>query len=110
MVFRNYCRINEEYIPAITVVDNVFDLVNVAFAGCSTAAGVMMGKILGAGRLQEAGKASSRMIRINLAVTIGSSILVIVTAPLIPGIFSLAGDSLLAASGLLRIRALFCWM
>lgn len=38
MVFRNYCRINEEYIPAITVVDNVFDLVNVAFAGCSTAA------------------------------------------------------------------------
>lgn len=110
MVFRNYCRIHEDAIPAITVADNVFDLVNVAFAGCSTAAGVMMGKILGAGRLEEAGKASGRMIKINLTVTIGSSILVILTAPLIPGIFSLAGNSLLAASGLLRIRALFCWM
>lgn len=110
MVFRNYCRINEEYIPAITVVDNVFDLVNVAFAGCSTAAGVMMGKILGSGKLGEAREDAKKMIKINLAVVITSSLLVILVAPWIPRIFSLTGSSLLAATGLLRIKAAFCWM
>lgn len=56
LVFRNYCRVSETYIPAITVVDNVFDLLNVAYYGCSVAAGIVIGKVLGTGNMKKHGR------------------------------------------------------
>ena len=62
LVFRNYCRVSETYNPAITVVDNVFDLLNVAFYGCSVAAGIVIGKVLGSGDMKKAWSTSKKLI------------------------------------------------
>lgn len=109
MIFKNYCYVNEAYIPAITVVDNIFDMVNVAFIGCSTAAGIVMGKWLGANKLSEAKKISLRLIKIDLSVSVLVSLCVFLVAPYIPSLFSLTGELLGVTTLLLRIKVLFTW-
>lgn len=109
MIFKNYCYVNEAYIPAITVVDNIFDMVNVAFIGCSTAAGIVMGKYLGADRLSEAKKISLRLIKIDLSVSVAVSLCVFLVAPYIPTFFALTGELLRVTTLLLRIKVLFTW-
>lgn len=109
MIFKNYCRVNETYIPAITVVDNIFDMVNVAFIGCSMTAGIVMGKYLGADKLSEAKKVSVRLIKIDLLVSVAVSLCVFAVAPYIPLLFALKGELLLVTTLLLRIKVLFSW-
>lgn len=109
MIFKNYCYVNENYIPAITVVDNIFDMVNVAFIGCSTTAGIVMGKWLGANKLSEAKKISVRLIKIDLFVSVAVSLCVFLVAPYIPLLFSLTGELLSVTTLLLRIKVLFTW-
>lgn len=109
MIFKNYCYVNEAYIPAITVVDNIFDMVNVAFIGCSTTAGIVMGKWLGANKLSEAKKISVRLIKIDLFVSVAVSLCGFLVAPYIPLLFSLTGELLSVTTLLLRIKVLFTW-
>lgn len=109
MIFKNYCYVNETYIPAITVVDNIFDMMNVAFIGCSMTAGIVMGKYLGANKLSEAKKVSVRLIKIDLFVSVAVSLCVFAVAPYIPLFFALKGELLLVTTLLLRIKVLFSW-
>ena len=109
LVFRNYCHVSESYIPAITVVDNVFDLLNVAFVGCSMAAGIVIGKVLGSGNMDEARKTAKKLIYIGLGVSVVGSVLIFATAGVIPRFFSLTGDILIMSTTFLRLKAMFSW-
>ncbi|RKI43736.1 MATE family efflux transporter [bacterium D16-51] len=109
LVFKNYCYVSEADIPAITVVDNVFDMMNVAYVGCSMASGIITGKILGSGKMKEAWKTAKRLIFIGLAVSASASILICLTAGIIPKIFSLSGSLFVMSATLLRIKAAFSW-
>ena len=109
MVFRNYCHVSEADIPAITVVDNVFDMMNVAYVGCSMASGIIAGKILGSGNMKEAWKIAKRLIFIGLAVSVSASIFICLTAGVIPKMFSLSGSLFAMSTTLLRTKAAFSW-
>ena len=109
LVFRNYCVVNEAYIPAVTVVDNVFDLVNVAFMGCAHAAGIVIGKVLGSGDMEEAKKKSKKIIILGLVVSLLCSFVVIAISGFVPMLFSLTGSLFGMATTLLRTKALFSW-
>lgn len=109
LIFRNYCLVSERYIPAITVVDNVFDLVNVTFFGCSLASEIIIGKILGTGEMDQAKRVAKRLILMGLGVSLFVSFTVASLAPTIPGLFSLSGDLFRMATTLLFIKAAFSW-
>lgn len=109
LVFRNYCVVNEAYIPAVTVVDNVFDLVNVAFMGCAHAAGIVIGKVLGSGNIEEAKAKSKKLIVLGLVVSLMCSFVVITISGFVPMLFSLTGNLFGMATTLLRTKALFSW-
>lgn len=109
LVFRNYCVVNEAYIPAVTVVDNVFDLVNVAFMGCAHAAGIVIGKILGSGNMEKAKSESKKLIVLGLVVSLVCSFVVITISGFVPMLFSLTGNLFGMATTLLRTKALFSW-
>ena len=109
LVFRNYCHVSETYIPAITVVDNVFDLLNVAYYGCSVASGIVMGKELGAGDMKKAWNVSKRLIAICLTASVTGSVLICAAAGVVPGMFSLSGDVFTMATTLLITKAVFSW-
>lgn len=109
LVFRNYCVVNEAYIPAVTVVDNVFDLINVAFMGCAHAAGIVIGKVLGSGNMEKAKEESKKLIVLGLSVSLLCSLVVIAISGFVPMLFSLTGNLFGMATTLLRTKAVFSW-
>lgn len=109
LVFRNYCRVSETYIPAITVVDNVFDLLNVAYYGCSVAAGIVIGKVLGTGNMKKAWTTSKKLIAICLTTSISATVLICATSGVLPRFFSLTGSVYTMATTLLIMKAMFGW-
>ena len=109
LVFRNYCVVNEAYIPAVTVVDNVFDLINVAFMGCAHAAGIVIGKVLGSGNMEKAKEESKKLIVLGLSVSLLCSLVVIAISDFVPMLFSLTGNLFGMATTLLRTKAVFSW-
>lgn len=109
LVFRNYCHVSETYIPAITVVDNVFDLLNVAFYGCSVASGIVIGKILGTGDMKKAWNTSKRLIAVCLTTSITATVLICALSGVLPRFFSLTGSVFTMATTLLIMKAMFGW-
>lgn len=109
LVFRNYCHVSETYIPAITVVDNVFDLLNVAYYGCSVASGIVIGKVLGTGDMKQAWNTSKKLIAICLTTSITGAVFICVLSGILPGFFSLTGSVSAMATTLLITKAAFGW-
>ncbi|MDQ0362330.1 MATE family efflux transporter [Breznakia pachnodae] len=109
VIFMNYCYVGESYIPALTVVDNISSLVHVAFAGCATATGIIIGKDLGANHLNEARSDSKKMIKIGLIIYILGSIVIMVGSPFIPLLFSLQETNAHMAMILLIVKAAIMW-
>lgn len=108
-IFMNHCAVDERYIPALTVVDAISSMIYVAFSGCSTVTGVVIGNDLGAGNLKQAKLDAKRMIRIGLSIYIIGCALILCTSPIAPRLFSLQGDSLKMAMQLLMIKACITW-
>lgn len=77
MIFINYSFIAEQYIPAITVVDNISNLVYVAFSGCSVAVGVIIGQALGSGKLDQAKQDAKKMIGFALTVYLAGGLILV---------------------------------
>lgn len=109
LVFRNYCHVSETYIPAITVVDNVFDLLNVAFYGCSVASGIVIGKVLGTGDMKKAWITSKKLIAICLTTSVSGAVLICALSGILPRFFSLTGSVFTMATTLLIMKAAFGW-
>lgn len=109
LIFRNYCLVSETYIPAITVVDNVYDLINVAYFGCSMASGIVIGKILGTNNMDRAKRVAKGLICICLTTSISSSVIIFITAGYIPKLFSLTGSVFAMSTTLLITKAAFSW-
>ncbi len=109
IVFYNYCKVNEDYIPALTINDNIYDIVDAIIFGCAVSAGVIIGEELGAGNFCEAKKTSKQVIKWNVLISISCCALIFAATPFIPSLFSLSGKYATAAIMLLRIKAIFCW-
>lgn len=85
--FINYCFVSEQYIPALTVVDNISSMIYVAFSGCSTVTGVIIGNDLGADKLDQAMRDAKQMIKIGLMIYVIGCILILLTSPITPRLF-----------------------
>ncbi len=105
IVFMNYCYVNEAFIPAITVVDSVCNLVYSIFTGCTTTSGILIGNYLGAGELGTAKTLSSRMIKINMSIFAIGNVCLMLFSGFVPRLFSLTGDLAIATTHFLIIKA-----
>lgn len=109
LIFMNYCYVNETFIPALTVVDQISSMAYVAFAGFSTAVGVIIGNTLGANELELARKQAKTMIKVGLSINIIMAIIIASTSFVTPLLFSLGKESTKMATTLLIIKASFMW-
>ena len=109
LIFINYCFVSEQYIPALTVVDNISSMIYVVFSGCSTVTGVIIGNDLGADKLDQAMRDAKQMIKIGLMIYVIGCILILLTSPITPRLFSLKGESLQMAIWLLIIKSCITW-
>ncbi len=110
IIFVNYSFVGEAYIPAITVVDNISNLIYVIFSGCSVAVSVMVGQALGSGKSREEVLSDVRKMQILVMVIyLSGGALLILTNQLTPRLFSLSAMNLSMASSLLIVKALLAW-
>lgn len=108
-VFMNYSYVGEKYLPALTVTENISDIVFVASSGCAAVAGVLVGGQLGVGKIEEAKNNSKKIIRISLIIYLCGSFLIIITSKLSPILFSLTDELLSISTRLLIIKGLTSW-
>ena len=109
MIFINYSFIAEQYIPAITVVDNISNLVYVAFSGCSVAVGVIIGQALGSGKLDQAKQDAKKMIGFALTVYLAGGLILVAIHRWAPVWFSLSPANVSMAAVLILAKAFLAW-
>lgn len=109
LVFINYSYIAEECIPALTVADNIKNLISVAFNGLATATGICIGELLGANKLDEAKQKAGLIMKISVVPFVFGSILLYCIHPIAPGWFNLSLDSYAMAKNLILIQAVTAW-
>lgn len=109
LIFMNYCYVDENYIPALTVVDQIASLSYVVFAGFASAVGVVIGNTLGSNDLKKAKELSKLMIRIGLTINVVVAIIISVSSFGIPKLYSLGEESTVMATKLMLIKCAFMW-
>ena len=109
LIFMNYCFVDEFYIPALTIVDNITSMLYVVFAGCATATGVIIGKSLGANQFRQAKKDAKRLLFIGFMINLIGSLIIVGLAGWVPSWFSLQGKIAQATTILLIIKCAVSW-
>ena len=109
LIFMNYCYVSEQYVPSLTVVDQVGSLSYVVFAGFSSAVGVVIGNTLGSNQLEEAKKLAKLMIKIGLMINIIMAVLVSLFSHVIPKAYFLTKESTTLATQLILIKCAVMW-
>ena len=109
VVFMNYGYAGEEYIPAITVVDNINNLIYIVSGGFCTAVSILVGQTLGAGLLSETRENVKEFLKISVLIYVAGGAFLIATSNITPGFFSLESDNLRMASRMLVVKSLLGW-
>lgn len=108
-VFINYTFIDDTYIPAITVVDQISHLIYIAFGGLSTAVSVLVGKRLGAGEIEECKKEVKVYLKLALIIYGIGGALLILTRNYTPALYNIGPDNYEMTSKMIISKALFAW-
>ena len=109
VVFINYSFAGESFIPAITAVDNIGQLTNILFQGFSASISVLVSKTLGEGKLEETKKNVRIFVIVGFALSMFSSVLLILTRSVAPAIFNLQAENLAMAARMMVIKGAFAW-
>lgn len=91
-IMRNYSLVSQYHLACYTVVNNASQLVFVATQGTSAVIGVLVGGMLGAGKIQEAKDNSDRILQLTFILYAIGGIILASLARVIPGLYSLDGD------------------
>lgn len=109
VVFISYSFAGESFIPAVTVVDSISNLVYVVFSGCSVAISAIIGKTLGSGDMERAKREVRAIMKLVMAIYLAGGAILIATSTFTPRLFSLSEQNLHMATRLLIIKALLAW-
>lgn len=109
VVFINYTYIDETFIPAITVVDQISHLIWIAFGGLSTAVSILVGQRLGAGEIDECKREIKIYLKLSLGIYWIGGIILILTRNLSPVLYNIGPENFEMTSRMLVSKALFAW-
>ena len=91
------------------MVDNISNLVYVAFSGCSVAVGVIIGQALGSGKLEQAKQDAKKMIGFALTVYLAGGVILVAIHRWAPVWFSLSPSNVSMAAALILAKAFLAW-
>lgn len=86
-----------------TVISNLF---NVVFVAMGSAVSIIVGQLLGAGKMEEAKDTDRKLIAFAVMSSVGMGAVVAMTAPLFPQLYNTSGEVKHLAAALLRVAAL----
>ncbi|MFI3324640.1 MAG: MATE family efflux transporter [Clostridia bacterium] len=105
-VFTAYMSVNEYLVSAISVVDTVVNIAFIIFAGLSSAIAILIGKTLGAGKIEEAKSNAVKLIVFGVIVGIVISSILAICAVFVPNLYDFDAEINQTIIRLLRIKAI----
>ena len=93
-----YGRMGDTAVAAITISQTIQDMMMVFFQGIAAAASVILGNELGAGRTEEAGEDASRLLWLQVLLSLALGLLCILTRNLLVGIYDVSDEVFREAS------------
>ena len=109
MAFLNQCYSIRglDVVAAINIVSTLNNVFNVSFIAFGSAIGIILSQTLGAGKKEDAKKASSRLVWFSVLVIVFVALLMMCFAPFFPRIYNTSDEIKTLATGLLFIIAAF---
>lgn len=94
-------------VAAYNISSTVTNLFNISFLSVGSAIAIVIGNLLGAGKMAEAKRTDTRLIVFSVMISIAFSAALAVTAPLFPLIYETTQEVRMLARDMLLITALF---
>lgn len=106
-VFTAYMSVNEYLVAATSVVDTVVNIAFIIFAGLSSAIAILIGKTLGAGKIEEAKSNAVKLIVFGVLVGAAISGVLALLAVFVPNLYNFDQEINETIITLIRIKALY---
>jgi putative MATE family efflux protein len=106
MLNQCYSRRGLHVVEANNICQTFFNVFSVSFIAVGAAVAIIVGQLLGAGKLEEARDSSTKLITFSVMVSTAFAVLLAVAAEFIPRFYNTTDDVRSLATGLMRICAL----
>jgi len=94
-------------VAAVNISSTIGNLFNVSFIAMGSAVAIIMGQLLGAGKLEEARDTNNKLIMFTILLCIGIAICMAFFAPVFPRFYNTEGTTKQLATGFIMLQALF---
>jgi len=92
-------------IASMNIANTLYNLLNVVYMSMGNAVGIIVGQLLGAGKLQEAKDKDNKIIFFSVVFSFATTILVVIAAPFFPLLYNTTDDVRHLASSILIVDA-----
>ena len=108
MAFMSQCYSTRglDAVASINISSTICNLFSVTFFALGMSVGIIVGQLLGAGRMEEARQTDTRLIAFSTAVSVGVAIILIIVAPLFPHLYRTEASVRAVAASLIRTAAI----
>jgi putative MATE family efflux protein len=106
MLNQCYSRRGLHVVEANNICQTFFNVFSVSFIAVGAAVAIIVGQLLGAGKLEEARASSTKLITFSVMVSTAFAVLLAMAAEFIPRFYNTTDDVRSLATGLMRICAL----
>ena len=109
MTLRNQCYSTRglDVVAAQNISSTIFNVFNVVYMAIGSSIAIIVGNLLGAGKLEEARDADRKMMAFSVTCAVGLALLMIATSPLFPQIYNTSDSVRSLATYMMIICALF---
>lgn len=94
-------------VAALNIANTINNLFNVVYSALGESVAIIVGQILGAGKMKEARDADNKMIVFSILSGVGAALLMLAMAPLFPKLYNTTDGVRAAAAGIIIIQAVF---
>jgi len=94
-------------VAAVNISSTIGNLFNVSFIAMGSAVAIIMGQLLGAGKLEEARDTNNKLIMFTILLCIGIAICMALFAPVFPQFYNTEESTKQLAAGFIMLQALF---
>ncbi|MGN0293026.1 MAG: MATE family efflux transporter [Lachnospiraceae bacterium] len=94
-------------VAAMNISNTIGNLFNVVCIALGNAVAIVVGQLLGAGRMEEARDTDNKLIAFSVMCCIGAALVMALIAPVFPDLYNTTGEARILAMNLILIQALF---
>ncbi len=105
LINQSYSTRGLNAVAAVNISTTIFNLCSIIYMAMGTAISIIIGQLLGAGKLKEAKEQNTKLIAFSVASCMGVGILMLLFAPLFPEIYHTSREVKDLAAAVLRVMA-----